>query len=76
METPSAASPKQTHRPKSKKNSGGDCNKYKLVPICLWEPHQSQGVRHLLKDCPECPEYELHRILKARADEKAKNGPS
>lgn len=41
------------------------------MPVCVWEPHKKQGIRHLLKDCPEA---ERHLILKDRADEKARTG--
>ena len=54
------------------KRAGGG----KFVPVCLWEQHKRQGIRHLLKDCPDCPEAERHRILKDLADEKAKTGPA
>lgn len=54
-----------------KKNAADGHTRENVVPICLWEPHKKQGIRHLLKDCPYCPEAERHRILKDLANEKA-----
>lgn len=46
------------------------------LPLCLWEPHRQAGVRHLLRDCPQCPPEERRALLAKRADEKSRDGPS
>lgn len=45
-------------------------------PVCLWPPHKSKGIRHLLKNCPECPADKKAALLKQRAEELVKDGPS
>lgn len=32
------------------------------LPVCLYEPHQRKGIRHLLKDCRDCPIGEQKRF--------------
>lgn len=65
---------------KLKRNRGGEgkngCGGGKVEPFCLWEAHMKQGIRRLLKSCPDCPDSERHCILKDRADEKARTGPA
>lgn len=56
------------------KNNDG--NKNKPFPLRLWDPHNKQGIRHLLEDWHDCPEIERDRILKERAEKKAKTGPA
>lgn len=54
---------------------GGDGNQ-SGGPICLWEPHRTKGIRHLLKDCSECPAAEKHALLSKHAEERSHGGPA
>lgn len=55
--------------------SGGGGNQNEL-PLCLWEPHRSKGIRHLLRNCTECPDDTKRALLARRAEEKARDGPA
>lgn len=57
-------------------SSGSPGKQDSNLPICLYPPHQSKGYRHLLRDCKACPDHEKKALLKARAEEKEKTGPS
>ena len=45
------------------------------VPLCLWPPHSSKGIRHLLKHCRDCPADEKKRLLQERSKKLAETGP-
>lgn len=46
------------------------------MPVCLYLSHQSKGYRHLLRNCEACLDHAKKALLKARAEEKEKTGPS
>lgn len=56
----------KTDRPKLKKT--------KQIPVCRWEERAKKGIRHLLKDCKECPEQEKAELLKALVRKKENRG--
>ena len=64
------------NRQKEHENKKTQTKSTRSLPICLYGPHKERGLRHLLRDCRECPEEEKEKLFKAYADEKAKTGPS
>lgn len=45
-----------------------DAKKEKVeLLLCLWEPHRSKGLRHLLKDCRDCLSEEKERLCDERS---------
>lgn len=47
---------KNPGKPNLKRTPGDDKEKDKKIPVFLLEAHKKQGIRHLLKDCPDYPE--------------------
>lgn len=88
---PEKTSPNKTSKDKttkSQKGRGGNNNgksnasstssdrSSSNLPVCLYGPHKAKGYRQLLRDCTACPDDEKKSLLKARAEEMAKDGPS
>lgn len=46
------------------------------IPLFLWEPHKRKGLRHLLRDCRQCPPEEKKVLYTKLAEEKMRDGPS
>lgn len=65
----------QPKRPKKDKDKEKDDND-KKKPVYIWELNRAKGIRHLLTDCPECPQEEKNRILQSRAAKEAITGPT
>lgn len=42
----------------------------------MYGPRKSKGIRHRVKDYPDCPEDERLRLLKVLARNRARDGPS
>ena len=60
----------------SSPTAAGRKNKSREAPVCLYDPHCSRGIRHLLKNCNACPEEEKKRLLDERFADRPKNGPA
>ena len=60
----------------SSPTAAGKKKKSREAPFCLYEPHRSRGIRHLLKDCNVCPEEEKKRLLVEHFADRPKNGPA
>lgn len=41
-------------------------------PLCLWPTHKDKGIRHRLKDCPDCPSGERQALFDAMRKERSK----
>lgn len=48
----------------------------KLLPLCLYQPCRAKGIRHLLRDCKECPPEEKKRLRDELAAKRAAEGPA
>lgn len=46
------------------------------LPLCLYEPCRRKGIRHLLRNCPDCPHDEKNRLRRELAEKKAATGPA
>lgn len=46
------------------------------APLCLYEPQKNRGVRHYLRDCPDCPKEEKKKLLDDNFAERGKDGPA
>lgn len=45
------------------------------TPINFWDPRKRQGIRHFLKDCPDCPKEEK-KALYTKHHEERRSAPS
>eukprot|EP00737_Agarophyton_chilense_P001240 gb/GEZJ01001384.1/.p2 GENE.gb/GEZJ01001384.1/~~gb/GEZJ01001384.1/.p2 ORF type:complete len:297 (-),score=23.80 gb/GEZJ01001384.1/:4742-5632(-) len=71
------ARPHGRHELKNKsKGSSSTGDGARRFPICLFAPHKSKGIRHLVKDCRACSEDEKKVLLQRWAVERAKDGPA
>lgn len=65
---------------KSSKGTGGNQDKArkeqkdKETPLCLWEEHKKKGIRHLLRNCKDCPKDEKDRLFNDLRTEKKTTG--
>ena len=60
----------------SSPTAAGKKKKSREAPVCLYEPHRSRGIRHLLKDSNVCPEEEKKRLLDEHLADRPRNGPA
>lgn len=51
-------------------SNGTNCDDDDKTPLCLWEPHRCQGIRHYPKDCPTCPPEEKGVLYAKPIEEK------
>lgn len=50
--------------------------KERELPLCLYEPCRKKGLRHLLRNCKDCPADEKNCLRREIAEKKAASGPA
>ena len=57
---PYQPTPRTTHNQNRSYNENDQVSE---IPVCLWEPHNKRGIRHLLKDCKQCTAENKNQIF-------------
>lgn len=56
------------------KGPGEDAPKKGKDVVCLYPPHKAKGLKHLIRDCKQCPEEEKEKYLREYIEERKKSG--